>query len=434
MSDQTPPAGLPPAPPPPPPAGPPFGPPPSPQFGPAPEPQPAPAPRPYPLAPPPVTEPAAPRVIVTQRRGPGALGTVLIAGVVAAVVGAFAGLAGYMIGRGVDTPASSTVIPAAAPVVIPQFSGNSSPRAAGSIAAIADATLPAVVSILAEGTAQSGSGSGFVVRPNGYILTNNHVVDLVKGGGTLTVVFSDGTRAKGKVVGTNTSYDIAVVKVDRTNLPTVPLGDSSDVKVGDTAIAIGAPLGLDGTVTSGIISAMNRPVTAGGDVSGDTSFINAIQTDAAINPGNSGGPLLNGTGAVIGVNSAIASLATGVNGEAGNIGLGFAIPINSAKRIAEELISTGKSRTPLIGVKLDMTYADGGAKIQSITAGSPAATAGLKDGDIIMEVNGRGIDDATELVVEIRNDAPGDKVEITYTHNGQERKTTLTLGDDTTTG
>ena len=413
MSDQTPPSGAP-------------------EYPPIP-PEPTPAPAPYPLASADPYQPPAPRVVVTQRRGPGALGTILIAGVVAAIVGAFAGLAGYMIGRSVDT-SDQDVVAATTPIVIPQVAGGTSPRANGSIATIADATLPAVVSILAEGTTQSGSGSGFVVRPNGYIITNNHVVELVKGGGTLTVVFNDGKRAKGKVVGTNTSYDIAVVKVDRTGLPTVPLGNSTDVKVGDAAIAIGAPLGLDGTVTSGIISAVDRPVTAGGDASTDTSFINAIQTDAAINPGNSGGPLLNGNGAVIGVNSAIASLAAGVNGEAGNIGLGFAIPINSAKRIAEELIATGKSRTPLIGVKLDMAFAGPGAKVQSVTSGSPADKAGLRTDDIIVEVNGRSIDDATELVVEIRNHAPGEKITVGYTRAGQDLTTTVALADDSTSG
>jgi putative serine protease PepD len=383
--------------------------------------------------------PPAPPAPVAQRRGPGVLGTVLIAALVAAVVGGFAGLAGYVVGRSVDSneaAAADQVAPLSptTTATTPQVSGGTSPRADGSIAAIADATLPAVVSILAEGSTLSGSGSGFVVRPNGYILTNNHVVDLVADGGTLTVVFSDGKRSKGTVVGTNQSYDIAVVKVDRTGLPTVPLGDSTDVHVGDTAIAIGAPLGLDGTVTSGIISAVDRPVTAGDQAdSGDTSFINAIQTDAAINPGNSGGPLLNGQGSVIGVNSAIASLAAGLSGEAGNIGLGFAIPINSAKRIADELITTGKSRTPRIGVNLDTTYTDPGAKVKDVTADSPADDAGLLAGDVILTVNGRSIDDATELVVEIRNHAPGDTIEIGYERNGQNRTTKLVLSDDSTT-
>ncbi|MDQ5973877.1 MAG: Peptidase [Actinomycetota bacterium] len=367
--------------------------------------------------------PAPAPVVVTRRRGPGVLGTVLIAALVAAVVGAFAGLAGYLVGRSVD---DASGVPDAA-VILPQSTSGGVERPAGSISAIAAGTLPAVVSILAEGTTQSGSGSGFVVRPNGYILTNNHVVDLVSDGGTLTVVFSDGDRATGTVVGTNSSYDLAVVKVDRRGLPTVALGDSDDVQVGDTAIAIGAPLGLDGTVTSGIISAIDRPVTAGESES-DLAYINAIQTDAAINPGNSGGPLLDGAGNVVGVNSAIASLAVG--GEAGNIGLGFAIPINSAKRIAEELIATGSSRTPLMGVQLVMDYMDGGAKVKSVNDSSPALEAGLEADDIITAVNGRSIDDAVELVVEVRNHAPGERLEITYERDGQERTTTLVLADD----
>jgi putative serine protease PepD len=402
-----------------------------PPFGGSPYPPAPPAPEPMlPYAPPPVSEP---RVIVTQRRGPGALGTILIATVVAAIVGGFAGLAGYVVGRSVDQKEATTAT-AAAPVVLPQAAAGAPLRVDGSIASIATSTLPAVVSILSEGTSRSGEGSGFVVRPNGYIITNNHVVAPIADGGTLTVVFSDGTKAKGTVVGTNASYDIAVVKVDRTNLATVPLGNSANVQVGDTAIVIGAPLGLEGTVTSGIVSALDRPVTPGGEGASDASFINAIQTDAAINPGNSGGPLLNGTGQVIGVTSAISSPLVGQNGEAGNVGLGFAIPINSAKRIAEELISTGKSRTPIMGVKLDMAYTGDGAKIMSVTSGSPADTAELRAGDIIVTVNGRSIDDATELVVEIRNHAPGEKIEIEYTRNGQNSSATLALGDDSNAG
>ncbi len=219
------------------------------------------------------------------------------------------------------------------------------------------------------------------------------------------------------MIGTSDSYDLAVVKVERSDLPTVTLGNSSTVHVGDTAIAIGAPLGLDGTVTSGIVSALDRPVTAGG--TGDMSYINAIQTDAAINPGNSGGPLLNGAGEVVGVNSAIATLAVG--GETGNIGLGFAIPINSAKRVAEELIATGTSRTPLMGVQLDMSYIDAGARVQTVTAGGPANDAGLQTGDIIVRIDERSIDDATELVVEIRNHAPGDTIAIDYQRGSQEQ-------------
>jgi putative serine protease PepD len=389
---------------------------------------PPPEPVPVPIAPAytaPITVPGPPAAAPAahRRRGVGVLGTVVIAGVVAAVVGSFAGLAGYVVGRSIDE-APDTVI--SAPVVTGTGGVASLPIADGSVADIAATTLPAVVSILAEGTTESGSGSGFVIRRNGYILTNNHVVDLVADGGTLTVVFSDGERSEGTVVGTNPSYDLAVVKVDRRGLPAIALGDSSSVRVGDVAIAIGAPLGLDGTVTSGIVSAVDRPVTAGEEA--DVAYINAIQTDAAINPGNSGGPLLNGAGAVIGVNSAIASLAIG--GEAGNIGLGFAIPSNSARRIADELIATGSSRTPLMGVQLDMAYTDQGARVESVTRGGGADAAGLRAGDVIVQVAERPIDDATELVVAIRSFAPGDSVEITYTRDGQERTTELVLGDD----
>jgi putative serine protease PepD len=287
-----------------------------------------------------------------------------------------------------------------------------------------------VVSILGESATVSGSGSGFIVRPNGYIITNNHVIDLVKDGGTLTVVLNDGSSYPGTVVGGNPSYDIAVVKIKASNLPTVNLGDSSKVRVGDSAIAIGAPLGLEGTVTAGIVSALNRVVTPGEGTAEETSFINAIQTDAAISPGNSGGPLLDSGGSVIGVNAAMQSPVVGQDGAAANVGLGFAIPINSAKRIAEELISTGKSRTTLMGVGLDRAYDGAGARILTVTAGGPAAQAGLAKGDVITDVNGRSIDDDTELVVEIRNHPPGEKVVIDYTRDGQDRTANVVLGDD----
>ncbi|MBI1350422.1 MAG: PDZ domain-containing protein [Actinomycetales bacterium] len=381
-------------------------------------------------APPPEPERSVSSQPPLRRRGPGVFGTVLIAAVVAAIVGAFAGVAGYALGRSVDSrsatsSSASAQVAASATNDAPTLPAR--PLVTGSIAEIADRTLPAVVSLLVRGGTQEGSGSGFIIRPSGYIVTNNHVVGLAAGGGTITVVFNDGQRAKGTVVGTSPSYDLAVVKVDRKGLPAIELGDSSSVRVGDTAIAIGAPLGLDGTVTSGIISAVDRPVTAG-ESTADVSFINAIQTDAAINPGNSGGPLLDDAGEVIGVNSAIATMAGGA--DAGSIGLGFAIPSNSAKRVAEEIIATGTSSTPIMGVQLDTTYVDGGAKVESVTPGSGADDAGLRAGDVIVSLGGRTIDDATELVVAVRSYAPGDEVSITYERNGQERKTALVLGDD----
>ena len=371
----------------------------------------------------PPAPPAAPMAAApsptTPRRGLGAFAVILIAAITSLVVGVFAGLGGYLMGQGIDS-SSSTV------VTLPQVSDGSEAATTpgASIAAIAAAELPSVVSIAASGASVAGSGSGFIIRSDGYILTNNHVVAIAKGG-KLEVVFNDGTRIKGEVVGTNPEYDIAVVKVAKKGLPAMVIGNSDDVAVGDLAIAIGAPLGLDGTVTAGIISALDRPVTAGD--SNDTSFINAIQTDAAINPGNSGGPLLDGAGRVIGINSAIASMASG-NSEAGSIGLGFAIPINTAKRIAEEIMATGTSQTPVIGVNLDTTYDGPGAKVLEVKADGPSEAAGLQNGDIITSLGGRLIEDATELVVAIRTYAPGDKVDVKIDRGGGSVSATITLG------
>ena len=365
--------------------------------------------------------------IVTKRRGPGITATVLIAVVTALVVGNIAGFGGYLLGKREADSSSTAAIQnqdSPQPTSTNLSPTQLAPAPADSIAGIVNEVLPTVVSILAEGKTQEGSGSGFVFRSDGYILTNNHVVDLIKNSGNLSVILTDGTRLKGEVVGTNPAYDLAVVRVNKTNLPAATLGNSDVLRVGDPAIAIGAPLGLAGTVTSGIISALNRPVTTGETAT--ASFIDAIQTDAAINPGNSGGPLLNASGQVIGINSAIATMING--SEAGSIGLGFAIPVNSAKRIAEEIIATGTSQTPIIGVSLDTNYAGPGAKIIKITEGGPADTAGLKLQDVITKIDGRVIDDATELVVAIRENAPDDQVKVTYKRQGSTNTATITLG------
>ena len=371
---------------------------------------------------PPVQQTApVPMAPPARRQGLGAFAVVLIAAVTALIVGGVAGVGGYVLGREVDSVASGGQSEVQ---ILPQSSAESPVRAPDSIAGIVTSVLPSVVSIVADGKTDSGSGSGFVLRSDGYILTNNHVVNLVKDGGDLTVVFSNGDEVPGKVVGTNVSYDLAVVKVDRKGLPAIALGNSKAARVGDAVIAIGAPLGLEGTVTSGIVSAVDRVVTAGG--TDDLAYINAIQTDAAINPGNSGGPLLDTAGRVIGINSAIASLAT--NGEPGSIGLGFAIPVNSAKRIAEELIATGVSKTPAIGVSLDTTYSDRGAKVREVTAGGPSEKAGIEVGDIITRVGKRLIEDATELVVAVRSYAPGEAVDVEFERDGKGATVKITLG------
>lgn len=298
-------------------------------------------------------------------------------------------------------------------IALPTASGDTSPRADGSIADIAKRVLPTVVSIDVRSMSGAGTGSGFVIKStatDSYILTNNHVAVGAGTGADIKVVFQDETDAVATVVGTDESYDLAVLKVSKGNLPVAVLGNSDEVVVGDSSIAIGSPLGLSGTVTSGIISALNRPVTAGEQ---SASFINAIQTDAAINPGNSGGPLVNSQGQVVGVNSAIATTGSSMGGQSGSIGLGFAIPINKARAVAEELINTGKSEHPVIGVALDMNYTDGGARVTDVTADGPADKAGVKVGDIITKLDGHRIADGTELVVRIRANSVGDTVTLT---------------------
>ena len=287
---------------------------------------------------------------------------------------------------------------------------------------------PSVVSIKAEGSSGSGTGSGFIYREDGYIVTNNHVAAPAINGGKLTVYLEDKTSFVAKLVGRNASYDLAVLKIDVTSAPTLQLGNSDSILVGDTVIAIGSPLGLSGTVTSGIISAKNRAVTTG-DRTGESSFINALQTDAAINPGNSGGPLIDIAGAVVGVNSAIATL--GYGNSPGSIGLGFAIPINQAKKTVDQLIKTGSATYPIMGITVDTSFTGNGALISNqgagITAGGPAAKAGLKAGDVITKLDGKSIDNSDELIVVIRSKNIGDKVKVEYSRNNVTREVVVTL-------
>ena len=302
--------------------------------------------------------------------------------------------------------------------------------APGSVTAVADAVLPTVVSLEVRGFDQASSGSGVVIRPDGYILTNNHVVSGALDGGSITVTFSDGARVPARVVGRSPTYDLAVVRVDRRNLPTARLGDSDGLRVGDPVVAVGAPLGLTGTVTTGIVSALDRPVTTSD--AGEASYISAIQTDAAINPGNSGGPLVDARGRVVGITTAIATLG----GErSGSIGLGFAIPVTQAREIAEQLISEGEAEYPVVGVVLDLTYRGQGARVQStsgarapVTPGGPADLAGLEPGDVITEVDGKAVGTFEEFVVLIRSLTPGDEVDLTVRRDGDVFATTVTLG------
>ncbi|MEI8065859.1 MAG: trypsin-like peptidase domain-containing protein [Actinomycetes bacterium] len=304
-------------------------------------------------------------------------------------------------------------------------------RAANSIAGIAARVSPSVVSVSVESGAGGDTGSGFFIDSNGYIVTNNHVVEAAAaGGGTITVNLQSGKSFPAKIVGRDAAYDLAVLKIEVADAPALTLGNSDDVKVGDAVIAIGSPLGLAGTVTSGIISAKDRAVTAGSGT-GESSFINALQTDAAINPGNSGGPLVDSAGAVIGVNSAIASLGSSFSGQSGSIGLGFAIPINQAKKTAEQLIKTGSSTHPIIGLSLDNSFTGIGAKIattaDAILPGGPADKAGLRAGDVITAIDGRSVASADELIVAVRTHNVGDGVTLTYKRAGITKEVTLKL-------
>lgn len=338
--------------------------------------------------------------------------------VLVVIVALVAGGIGASIGRNTSTNLGANLVD----------TKNIVERAPDSIAALAARVIPAVVSISVKAPTGSDTGSGFFLDSNGLILTNNHVVEPGAVSGTITVELSDGKKYPAKLIGRDNSYDLAVLKIDVTSAPTLQLGNSDLVQVGDAVIAIGSPLGLSGTVTSGIISSKNRAVTTGNG-SGETSFINAIQTDAAINPGNSGGPLVDATGAVIGVNSAIATLGSGT--QSGSIGLGFAIPINQAKKTVEQLIKTGSATYPIMGISVDIRFTGTGALISSegvgITPNGPAARAGLKVGDVIIKFDGVNISNSDELIVAIRSHSVGDKVKVGYTRNNVTNEVVVTL-------
>jgi S1-C subfamily serine protease len=302
-------------------------------------------------------------------------------------------------------------------------------RPPDSVAGVAQRVLPSVVSIrVASPGGQDVGGSGFIVN-GGYIVTNNHVVEAAAGG-EIQVVFNDRKAVPATVRGRDRSSDIAVLKPEGDHsLPPLTPGNSDDLAVGDPVIAIGSPLGLQGSVTTGIVSSLNRAVPTGGEGGEVSSYLNAIQTDAAINPGNSGGPLVDARGRVIGINTAIATLR-----QSGNIGVGFAIPINQGKRVAESIINTGSVKQPRIGVIPDPQH-QGGARIvdsapqgqEPVTPGGPADRAGLRPGDVITKIDDRVIEDATDLIAAIRSKAPGDKVRVTYQRGGRESTVAVTL-------
>ncbi|MDT0387048.1 trypsin-like peptidase domain-containing protein [Streptomyces dubilierae] len=383
-------------------------------------------------APAPLQQTGAPTPSTEQRRRRGRRTLLLGALVLALVSGGIGGLVGTYLERngGVGT------------LELPQAGKEAASRDADSVAGIAGRALPSVVTLHVSGSGEQGTGTGFVLDTRGHILTNNHVVRPAGTSGEITVTFHGGETAEAELVGRDSGYDLAVVKVKGVSgLTPLPLGNSDNVQVGDPVVAIGAPFDLAGTVTSGIISAKQRPITAGGEKGdgSDVSYVDALQTDAPINPGNSGGPLLDSKARVIGINSAIRSADSGSDldsGQSGSIGLGFAIPINQGKRVAEELINTGKATHPVIGITLDMDYTGDGARVDTegseggppVTAGGPGARAGIKAGDVITEVDGRRIHSGEELIVKTRAHRPGDRLELTVERGGKERTVSLVLG------
>ena len=305
--------------------------------------------------------------------------------------------------------------------------------AAGSINSIVTKVFPSVATINVTSPDGGGTGSGSIFKTTStfsYVVTNNHVVESAAGGaGTITVELDNGDQAVATIVGREPNYDLAVLKINKGNLPTIEIGDSSQIQIGDQVIAFGSPLGLDHTVTSGIVSSLNRPVVTRGGSNTTESYVDAIQTDAAINPGNSGGPLTDSLGRMIGINAATATLGS-VAGQSGSIGLGFAIPMNQASRVMNEIIATGKATRPVLGVFFDQSFTAGkGAKISSLTPNEGAQKAGIPAGAIVTSINGIRITDYVSAIVRIRSFAPGDKVTVIVTMpTGGSKTFSVTLG------
>jgi putative serine protease PepD len=306
---------------------------------------------------------------------------------------------------------------------------------AGSVEQVAAKVVPSVVKLETDMGKQSEEGSGIILSTDGLILTNNHVVSVAKDGASgvqTKVTFADGNTTSFTVVGTDPSSDIAVVKAEKaTGLTPIALGSSGNLRVGQDVVAIGSPLGLEGTVTTGIVSALNRPVAAGGDAQNQNTVLDAIQTDAAINPGNSGGALVDMNGELVGINSAIATLGGDAGGEAqsGSIGLGFAIPVDQAKRIADELVQNGTASHASLGVQVGNDSTVDGAKIVDVTSGGAAATAGLPSGVVVTKVDDRVIGSSSALVAAVRSKAPGEQVTLTYLDpSGRPQTVQVTLG------
>jgi putative serine protease PepD len=391
-----------------------------------------------------MTEPAYPPPPQTFSPYPGppareprwAGGRVLgVAVLVAALTGAAAGLGAATLSDEADGATQSTSS-TNGQQALDLGTGTDSKAQPGSTEAAAAEALPSVVKIYASSASNSGTGSGIVLTEDGEILTNNHVVELAAAGGNLAVSFPDGSTAPAEILGRDPMTDLAVIKADGVSgLTPATLGDSDLLDVGEEVVAVGAPFGLESTVTTGIVSALNRPVsTQGSTASGEAATFPAIQTDAAINPGNSGGPLINLSGEVVGIDSAIRTDSSSTTSQGGSIGLGFAIPINDAIPIIEQL-RDGKSAThALIGVSVGDATDDlglpGGAEVGEVSPGTAAAESGVQAGDVITAVDDHEVTDSGSLVATIRTYRPGDTVTLTVQRGGDTESIKVTLGSD----
>jgi putative serine protease PepD len=364
----------------------------------------------------------------TEPRNPGRGRKIFVAGAAAILIALGAGGVGAATALAFDDNDNNRTV---------QTSNSSTNRVVdrSSLAQIASAVQDSVVSI----TTESGEGSGVILSADGYIVTNNHVVATAQGN-SVTVIFADGKKATATIVGTDPRTDLAVVKASGvSDLKAATFGSSANMQVGDTVLALGSPLGLEGSVTAGIISAKDRTIQSSGEdnqqetpfggqsqqgSAAGTTMSGLLQTDAPINPGNSGGALVNTNGEVIGINSAIATQGSGT----GNIGLGFAIPSDKAELVANDLMAGKKVSHPALGVGVAEAE-NGGALVSNVTAGSAAAKAGLQQGDVVTGVDGKPIDDANDLVAAVQAGAVGQKMTIEYTRNGAKKSATVTLSE-----
>ncbi|MGZ4444577.1 MAG: S1C family serine protease [Nocardioidaceae bacterium] len=346
--------------------------------------------------------------------------TALVVGLLGGVIG------GVAVSRSMQAGGSIQVVDA-------HNGAKSLKPANGSVAAVAAKVVPSTVQVNANGGVAGGrpggaTGSGFVADRQGHVITNNHVVADATGDGQLKVVDRSGHTHDATIVGRSEVYDIAVLSVQGgAGLPPAPLGSSHSTHVGDTVVAVGSPLGLSGTVTSGIVSALDRPVTTTGE-NNQASYIDAVQTDAAINPGSSGGPLVNMRGQVIGVNSAIATAGDPLSGQSGNIGVGFAIPMEQVQLTASQILRTGEAKYPIIGANVNITgVGSRGATLTEVPSGTPADRAGLHKGDLVVGVDHTAVSNGIDLIVAIRTHRPGQTITLVVLRHGARRRIAVTL-------